>query len=97
MSQKDYDEMRDEQEGRCQICEKEIEALVVDHNHDSGAVRGLLCSQHNKMLGAANESILYLAKAIQYLAVNGDYCKPEDNPDPEAVAELVDAVHSILK
>lgn len=89
--------MEEEQEGRCQICNKEIENMVVDHNHDTGAVRGLLCDQHNRLLGSANESILYLAKAIQYLAVNGDYCKPEDNPEPETNALLVDAIHSILK
>lgn len=42
------------QGGRCWICERherDTGTLCVDHCHDTGAVRGLLCSQCNKALG----------------------------------------------
>jgi hypothetical protein len=39
----------EEQRGRCATCddEREIERLVVDHNHGTGFIRGLLCRSCN--------------------------------------------------
>jgi hypothetical protein len=39
----------------------------VDHNHETGAVRGLLCKSCNNMLGFCRENVLVLRKAIKYL------------------------------
>lgn len=42
------------QKGRCAICKKypdKNRRLCVDHCHDNGRVRGLLCDSCNKMLG----------------------------------------------
>lgn len=41
--------------------------LVVDHNHASGAVRGLLCHLCNAMIGCARERIDILTAAAGYL------------------------------
>jgi hypothetical protein len=41
--------------------------LHVDHDHKNGKVRKLLCSNCNRMLGCAKESIEILNNAIQYL------------------------------
>ncbi|HET7713537.1 MAG TPA: endonuclease domain-containing protein [Patescibacteria group bacterium] len=45
-----YDEIALAQEYHCAICDKE-KPLVIDHDHDSGQVRGLLCRTCNTQLG----------------------------------------------
>lgn len=75
-----YYEMCDEQEGVCAICYRpesrkrrgEPLALSVDHDHDSGVVRGLLCCSCNTMLGLAQDSVHILDRAIRYLANSGN-------------------------
>lgn len=62
-----YIEMYESQEGVCVICEFS-EAVVVDHNHDTGAVRALLCQHCNVMIGAAKENVTTLARGIEYLS-----------------------------
>ena len=44
--------------------------LSVDHNHETGEIRGLLCYVCNLMLGNAKDSIELLEKAIDYLKKN---------------------------
>ena len=43
----DYNQMFDRQKGCCDICRRHqsefSKALAVDHNHETGKVRGLLC------------------------------------------------------
>lgn len=63
----DVDRMKQAQEGLCAICRCE-KILVVDHDHLTGKVRGLLCQDCNKGLGMFNDSSLNLRNAIVYLA-----------------------------
>lgn len=67
----DYKNLLKEQEGRCAICGRQEDefdrALSVDHCHESGNVRGFLCSSCNTGLGQFQDSITNLKKAIQYL------------------------------
>lgn len=42
----EYEKLLEQQEGKCAICKRE-EKLVVDHDHDTGQVRGLLCNRCN--------------------------------------------------
>lgn len=47
----DYDRMVAEQGGRCYICDKTpMRDLDVDHDHDTGRVRALLCNPCNRMV-----------------------------------------------
>lgn len=67
----DYNQMFDSQGGKCAICGKhqseDEKTFCVDHNHDTGAVRGLLCSKCNKALGGFGDSIEMLNRATKYL------------------------------
>ena len=69
ISQKDYEEMEWRQERCCAICGalKEKNALVVDHDHKTGKVRGLLCYACNSGIGTLQDSPDTLRKAIEYL------------------------------
>jgi hypothetical protein len=65
-----YEELLDQQGGRCAICLKTPRSrrLAVDHDHRNGQVRGLLCGRCNhKLLGAANDSVVMLTRAAAYL------------------------------
>jgi len=60
-----------QQNNACAICgitASEItDKLVIDHNHETLVVRGLLCSYCNKGLGFFKDSPTRLAMAIEYL------------------------------
>ena len=59
-----------EQEGGCAICGEppKTSALHVDHCHDTGRVRGLLCFRCNSALGNFREDPAILTAALDYLA-----------------------------
>lgn len=62
------DDILFEQSWLCAICDNPIGyADSVDHNHDTGQVRGMLCTQCNRALGLFQDSAQLLAKAIYYL------------------------------
>ena len=63
----DYNIMHEEQEGKCFTCHTYSDKLVVDHNHDTGEVRALLCNHCNSALGFSRESILVLENLIKYI------------------------------
>lgn len=55
------------QAGRCAICRTELSDSVVDHDHVTGEVRGLLCRTCNTALGGFRDSPATLYSAIEYL------------------------------
>lgn len=57
-----------EQSGSCAICYQTSNALVVDHDHNTGEVRGLLCGKCNTLLGMSLDSKTTLTNAVTYLA-----------------------------
>ena len=64
----DYEEMADGQNGVCAICLEEPETTWhVDHHHQTGQVRSLLCSGCNNGLGLLGEDTSLLLSAIRYL------------------------------
>jgi hypothetical protein len=80
---KEYKVMYLAQDGCCSICATKFDLdyvlrdgpaaefaaipLVVDHCHESGNVRALLCSSCNSGLGFFKDNQTSLAKAIEYL------------------------------
>lgn len=66
MTPEEYVELYDKQNGVCAIC-MDAEARVVDHCHNKGHVRALLCQHCNVMLGAAHDNVSILARGIEYL------------------------------
>lgn len=65
----EYDALLARQDGKCAICRETPngEALSVDHNHHTGAVRGLLCRQCNAGIGLFNEDPNLIRQAIAYV------------------------------
>jgi hypothetical protein len=71
-----YFELFNKQNGVCAICSRpeseilrgKIRALNVDHDHSTGKIRGLLCSECNKGIGNLGDSTEVLRRAIEYLS-----------------------------
>lgn len=68
----DYNIMFAFQEGKCLGCNKhqsELKsALHVDHDHETGKIRGLLCKKCNTAIGLMKDSIYNLNNMINYLS-----------------------------
>jgi len=68
----DYDIMFAKQKGCCAICgrhQKElVKGLCVDHNHKTGKIRGLLCTDCNIGIGMFKDDLEMLQRAVKYLS-----------------------------
>lgn len=64
----DYNNMFKEQNGLCAICNiVSNRSLCVDHNHNTGKARKLLCNNCNSAIGKFRENIDIMAAAIDYI------------------------------
>jgi hypothetical protein len=71
----DYARMVADQGNKCAICDCHetqmrngfLKALAVDHNHQTGAIRGLLCAACNQAIGKFGEDRDIMLSAIRYL------------------------------
>ena len=73
ISLKEYNRVFKNQEGKCLICSeppKPGSLLVVDHDHKTGIVRGLLCYRCNTAIGLLGDDSELVIKAAQYLIRN---------------------------
>lgn len=63
--------MFDKQNGKCLICGDDMHkgkrGFCIDHDHKTGKVRGILCSNCNTGLGMFKDNISILQDAISYL------------------------------
>ena len=68
----------EEQNNRCEICDKEFipytdktgrmyPGYCVDHNHNSGKMRGIICPHCNKVLGFALDDLTIIGKVSAYI------------------------------
>lgn len=71
-----YQELLQKQSGMCAVCHKPeqqrnrwgtFNSLAVDHDHQTGKVRGLLCAACNQGLGNFRDDVQLLRNAAYYL------------------------------
>ena len=71
--------MMNQQKGCCCVCGDTLQDpcsgknYAIDHNHNTGEIRGLLCLHCNSMLGQAKDSPSILLAGYNYLIKNGYY------------------------
>lgn len=71
ITKEQYDNLLQQQGGGCAICgrteEPDGRKLSIDHDHNTGDVRGILCNNCNNGLGSFGDDIEGMHKAINYL------------------------------
>ena len=84
----EYDAIHAHQGGKCFICQRatgERKRLSVDHDHQTGYTRGLLCLRCNRnILGHARDDIAFFERAIEYL---------RNPPAQQVIGERVAPIH----
>lgn len=75
-----FNRMWVDQSGKCLICESNMtprgrnkRSACIDHNHETGEIRGLLCRSCNHGIGNLGDSPKVLQSAIEYLQKRGFY------------------------
>lgn len=74
---KERSELLVKQNNKCKLCETSIEfngkphagSAVVDHDHNTGNIRGILCVLCNRMIGQIEHHGVSLNKIEKYLLV----------------------------
>jgi len=79
ISIEEFEAMQKAQDNKCAICNKtekaknpktgEVRELAVDHCHNTGRVRSLLCTNCNRGLGGFMDDVELLRKAVEYLSL----------------------------
>lgn len=72
----EYERLYKAQGGKCAICQYatgQSKRLAVDHNHNTGVVRGLLCGPCNQFVGRLRDSPEAFLRAYKYLSNNTEY------------------------
>jgi len=75
ITEEEFWSLYEEQDGTCPVCDRAIEAKgsAIDHNHETGDVRGILCKNCNRALGLLGDSPETMARAESYLLEKGYY------------------------
>lgn len=84
LSLQQYDELLQLQDYSCAICGKAHADVVgkrlsVDHDHKSGAIRGLLCTFCNRYVIGRHRDFNLFIRAAAYLKKEPQYYVPEAN------------------
>lgn len=73
----DYDAMLKQQNGGCAVCGSsssglsDTRALAIDHNHQTGKIRGVLCHPCNRALGLLREDEKIIMSLLKYKQKEG--------------------------
>jgi hypothetical protein len=67
-----FNELLSLQDNKCGICEAHSsqfkKSFHVDHNHETGKIRGLLCTNCNTAIGLLNENPILFTKATEWIS-----------------------------
>lgn len=69
----EYDRLLKSQDGRCAICRTDRpggrynDKLLIDHDHATGKIRGLLCQRCNGALGLFGDDLAGIMRVVEYL------------------------------
>jgi len=75
MTVEEYDAILEKQNGVCLLCKNVCDtgnSLAVDHDHDSGKIRGLLCKNCNTALGLFKDNVDVMTRAIEYIEMHSE-------------------------
>lgn len=77
LTPEDVESMYLQQKNLCKLCQTPLDrsrsrATAIDHCHETGKVRGILCTSCNTSLGVFRESIPLLERVIDYIKNGGD-------------------------
>ncbi len=86
LSPDEFNDLWDSQHGECAICHvkmhprgRKLDSVCVDHNHKTGAVRGLLCRGCNHAIGNFRDDPDIVFSAFEYLTERGFFaCQSKD-------------------
>jgi hypothetical protein len=70
ISKEEYEELSRSQNGLCAVCQKpniRDHFLCVDHDHETGFIRGLLCHRCNRSVGFAQDDPQTLRRLADYI------------------------------
>jgi len=67
LTEEEVDGLIEKQQGVCSICQSMPDKWHVDHDHDTGVVRGVLCHHCNTALGNFRDDVKLLERAIAHL------------------------------
>lgn len=76
LTEQEVQAMREAQGGVCAIC-RTAAAVHVDHDHQSGKVRGMLCFNCNAALGHLRDDPILFRRAVRYLAASAASSRDE--------------------
>lgn len=72
LTTEELESLKDKQENKCLVCSS-VGDLVVDHNHKTGKIRGLLCNRCNLAVGFIENNPGWAPKAVAYLERTDDH------------------------
>ena len=87
MTPEEHEALIEAQGGVCAIC-RDAPPEHIDHDHDSGAIRGVLCGPCNMGLGLFKDDPTRLGAAIAYLRLATTKATMTEVEDPCCVIEL---------
>lgn len=74
ISLEEFRQLLETQQGICAACDEELEKPVLDHNHITGKIRGIICSACNLALGMTKDSSKKLRKLADYVDKHAESC-----------------------